>query len=585
MQHNKKISRITSVIYLLKRLKHHYWKMAINIIAGVLRYTSMAVAYTLAAMLAVYTWQGEFDAHTNLIPWLIVSVIGCGMMYYFDMWFSHDVAYRIIVEFRLSLYHSFEKICPEVLLKNRSGQLAVTLMNDVEMTEYFFGHTIGAAISSGIVTIGLLIFFAWIHPAISLWMLFGIALMIGVPVIFYKEADKQGEENRYVLGEANSVTLEGVNGMKELLTLNAKEQYEEKHKRFMKKLTDNQVAYFSRQAMEGTLLQVAVGVTALGSVAIALYLTSKGIITPMWFVVTAVVSWMAYTPLVDVCSLARSFGLVFAACERIFNVLESKPLVEDHGKDIDISKLKPEIEFKDVCFSYGDEFEDALKNINFSVKPGETIALVGASGAGKTTCMNLLLRLWDVKSGKITIGGKDIREMSLDNIHTLTSAVLQDVYLFNTSLRENIRLGNVEATDKEVEEAARLALADEFIKNMTEGYDTVTGERGVTLSGGQRQRISIARALLKKSPVLVFDEAVSSLDTMSEQEIQKTLKIVSKGKTVLMVAHRLSTIQMADRIIVLKNGKVAEIGTQEELLHKDSYYKELLSSQLCQLPM
>ncbi|KIR02046.1 HlyB/MsbA family ABC transporter [Lachnospiraceae bacterium TWA4] len=579
MQH-KKVRRMTSVIYLLKKIKHHYWKIGANIIGGILRFGSMTTAYILAAMLAVYAWEGTFNEHTNLIPYLSVAIILSGVMYYVDMWFSHDVAYRIIVEFRLALYHSFETICPEVLLKNRSGQLAVTLMNDVEMTEYFFGHTFGAAISSTIVSICTLIFFATIHPAISLWMLFGLVLLVFVPVIFYKEADRQGEENRYVLGEANSVTLEGVNGMKEVLTLNAKESYKKKNEKFMKKLTDNQVAYFSRQALEGTMIQGCVGILALGATAIALYLSSKGLITSMELVITAVVSWMAYTCFVDVCSLARSFGLVFAACERIFNVLNSDPLVEDCGKDIDINKLKPEIEFKDVCFSYGEEFEDALTDINFKIKAGETVALVGASGAGKTTCMNLLLRLWDVKSGKITIGGKDIREMSLDNIHTLTSAVLQDVYLFNTSIRENIRLGNEEASDKDVEEAARLALADGFIKTMTEGYDTITGERGVTLSGGQRQRVSIARALLKKSPVLVFDEAVSSLDTMSEKEIQKTLKVVSKGKTVLMVAHRLSTIQMADRIIVLKNGRVEEIGTQDELLSRDSYYKELLASQL-----
>jgi ABC-type multidrug transport system fused ATPase/permease subunit len=204
---------------------------------------------------------------------------------------------------------------------------------------------------------------------------------------------------------------------------------------------------------------------------------------------------------------------------------------------------------------------------------------VGPSGAGKSTCVNLLLRYWDTGSGSINIGDYNVRDIPLDNLHNATCAVLQDVYLFNISVRENIRLGRIDANDDEVEEAAKAAYAHEFIQGLPDGYDTVTGERGFRLSGGQRQRVAIARAILKKTPILVLDEAVSSLDTESEEYIRLALQKNLAGRTTLMIAHRLSTIMSADRLVVINDGRVVQTGSHAELIAKEGFYKDMVRGQ------
>ncbi|MGI5984551.1 MAG: ATP-binding cassette domain-containing protein [Clostridiales bacterium] len=257
-----------------------------------------------------------------------------------------------------------------------------------------------------------------------------------------------------------------------------------------------------------------------------------------------------------------------------------KPIVKDEGNTITTEKLSPEIEFSHVNFKYDEVGADILKDVSFKVNAGEVVALVGESSAGKTICISLLNRLWDVDEGSIRIGGIDVKDMKLHNLHDLTSVVLQEVYLFNATIMDNIRLSKPDAMLMEVVEVAKMARIHDFIESLPQGYDTVTGERGVQMSGGQRQRIAIARALLKDSPILILDEAVSNLDTKTDMEIQDTIRHLAHKKTILMVAHRLSTIMEADRLIVIRNGKVVQTGSHTQLLTKDGYYMELIAAQL-----
>ena len=277
--------------------------------------------------------------------------------------------------------------------------------------------------------------------------------------------------------------------------------------------------------------------------------------------------------------------MVFAAADRVFAVLNAPAPVRDTAETAPPGPVEPRIEFKDVSFRYGPDLPPALDAASFSVEPGESVALVGRSGAGKSTCIHLLMRFWDVTDGGITIGGHDVRAFPQSALRDLIAWAPQDIYLFNMTIRENIRLARPDAPDAEVEEAARVALAHDFIMRMPQGYETNAGERGVQMSGGQRQRIAIARAALKDAPILVMDEAVSNLDVENERLLREAMARVRVGRTSLTIAHRLSTIRSADRIIVLEDGRVAETGPHDSLLDAGGVYADLVAFQRRAIPL
>ncbi|MCR4435079.1 MAG: ABC transporter ATP-binding protein [Clostridiales bacterium] len=572
--------RMSRFIKLFKYLKPYRRGMALAVGSGVLNHLlaislSVVCAYMvgLVAKGAFHTVGATFFAVLGAI-----AVLRAGM-YYAEMWFAHEVAYRILADFRILLYRAVERVAPAILLNMRSGQLASTLMSDVEVLEWFFAHTFGTMLVAFIVPAIVLAFLGILNWALAALLLLFILLVALVPFWMRKKADIQGRDVREKLADANAGTVEGIQGLREILAMNYRGGYLKKMGQAMGLLGESQVAYGRRLGLEGALLNAFTGFAMVAVMAASAFLTLKGELGFEWFTVSVILAVYTFAPVLEICSIARNFGLIAAASDRVFQVLEGKALVEDNGKSVPAKALEPAVEFCSVSFSYREDLANAVDKVSFAVKPGETVALVGHSGAGKTTCINLLLRFWDVKEGQVKIGSRDIRDMSLDSLRDMTSAVLQDVYLFNTSVRENIRLGSPEASDEEVEKAAKAALAHEFIAGLPEGYDTMTGERGVQLSGGQRQRIAIARALLKNSPVLILDEAVSNLDSENENDIQKALQRLRKGRTTLVIAHRLSTILSADRLVVLSNGRVVQTGRHDELMAEDGAYKELISSQ------
>lgn len=569
-----------NVRYLLSQLKPYKLKIVLAVVSGILKELSVIAAVGICAYMAAVAGIGNMPLKKSYLEILFLVVLSRAVFSYTESFLSHDVAYHILVDFRVKLYNSFIHLCPDILFRQRSGQISTTLMNDVEVLEWFYAHTAGYVVVDSVVVLILVVFLWSRHWSLGVLLLLGVGVLLVIPFLMKNKADIQGKESRFRLGEANSVTLEGVNGMNELLMLNAVDRYQKKNRKFMDALVDIQVKYAQRMGTEGGLLQMTSGITAVIINICAVWLVLHNQLSLNWFAVVGTTVWLTFAPVLELCNMARNFGIIFAASGRISNVLTGEPLVKDKGQDIAVTEVNPEIKFEHVYYRYVNTAEDVLKDISFAAPKGKVTALVGESGAGKTTCSNLLIRMWDVKSGQISIGGKDIRQMSLDSLHHLISVVPQEVYLFNVSIGDNIRLGRPEATDEEVRQAAEMARVDEFIESLPEGYNTVTGERGVQISGGQRQRIAIARALLMDAPILVMDEAVSSLDTKTDLEIQKTLRSIAKKKTIILVAHRLSTIREADKLVVFKNGEIVETGTHEQLYKNDGYYKELIKSQV-----
>jgi subfamily B ATP-binding cassette protein MsbA len=289
---------------------------------------------------------------------------------------------------------------------------------------------------------------------------------------------------------------------------------------------------------------------------------------------------LAYNILTPAKGISRSLYNIKkgdAAAQRVLEILEAKDDMADDPDAVVIDKLKDKIVFKNISFSY--ESKIILKDFSLNLKKGQTIALVGASGSGKTTVANLLNRFYDINNGALTIDGIPINKIKKSSLYGLTGIVTQDSILFNDTVRNNISLGNPNASEKEIEEAAKIANAEEFILNLENGYETVIGESGNKLSGGQKQRLSIARAILKNPDVLILDEATSALDTASEKLVQNALEYLMKNRTSLVIAHRLSTIQKADLIVVMNNGEIVETGNHKSLMGVDSTYKKLVDLQ------
>lgn len=301
--------------------------------------------------------------------------------------------------------------------------------------------------------------------------------------------------------------------------------------------------------------------------------------------VTDLVTFLLYInnftePVTKLVNFTEQFQNGYSGYDRFLEMMAIAPDIEDAPDAVSIEKAKGEIEFKEVSFRYEDNNEEVLSHVNLEVKPGDYVALVGTSGAGKTTLCSLIPRFYDVSSGEILLDGTDIRKIRLDDLRRQIGIVQQDVYLFAGTIMENIRYGKPDATDEEVIRAAKAANAHDFIMEMPEDYDTDIGQRGVKLSGGQKQRLSIARAFLKNPPILIFDEATSALDNESEKVVQESLEKLAKDRTTFVIAHRLSTIRNARRILVLTAEGIAEEGTHEELMEKDGVYAGLIKAGL-----
>lgn len=563
---------------LSKTIRPYSGEMTLAMFFALLKQGSVVGAAAVTSYVTGKALSGDKLENIGLyVGLLILCIIMRASGYFGEMYFAHDVAFRVIRNFRLDIYKKLSELAPAYTHRRQTGQIGQAFVADVEILEIFLAHTFSSFIIAAVVTVAIVIALLFVSPILSVLVLFTAVILVSVPYRMNRRAEAKGKEVRNALADANVMMIESVQGLKELTMLGAGERRVKEVDSLMKRLYGHQYAYGKLKGREAMIIQIICGGFTAAVMIVAALLVGNGVMDKPLYPVAVMLSTVILGPVLELTSVAQEMGIVFSASNRIQELLREEPVVTDEGNRTS-EKGPVSVAFNHVSFGYHDE--DVLHDVSFDVKPGETVVLVGHSGAGKSTCSNLLLRYWDPNEGSVTLNGTPLSEFEISALREMVSAASQETFLFHSSVAENIRMGAPEATDEQVREAAVKANADGFIKKLPKGYDTEVGERGYRLSGGERQRVAIARTLLRNSPVVILDESVSNLDTENELYFQHVLKEQLKDKTVIMIAHRLSTILAADRIVVLENGRVVGNGTHVELLDTCPEYKKLISNQL-----
>jgi ATP-binding cassette subfamily C protein CydCD len=521
---------------------------------------------------------------TLLLVLLAVVVPVSALFFWAEGWQSHDMAYRLLAEMRVDLYNKLEPLAPAYMVRRRSGDLVSVVGGDVETIEFFFAHTITpmfvAIMVPGAVLVTLAVL-SWPLAAVLAPFLIAVAVS---PFYAQRRTENLGEEVRDRLGDLHAFMVDGIQGMREIAAFGQGRRHADRMTEKGWAFARYQLRFLKAQTFQVGFIETMTGVGGLAVLAMGVWLVMEGHIDRRMLPLATLLAMSSFTPVGELARTMKQLMETLAASRRILAVHDERVMVHDGrgvpAHDGDDGSAAPSLAFDGVAFAYGTGERRALDGVSFDVEPGQTVALVGRSGAGKTTSANLVMRFWDPTDGWLSLAANDLRDFELDALRGRIALVSQDTYLFNTTVRENLRLGRPDATDAEIEEAARQANAHDFIMSFPDGYDTNVGERGMQLSGGERQRVSIARALLKNAPVLILDEATSHLDAVSEAQVRQALGRLMEGRTTLVIAHRLSTIKDADRIVVLDSGRVVEQGTHAELLERGDLYAQLVATQL-----
>jgi ATP-binding cassette subfamily C protein CydCD len=515
-----------------------------------------------------------------LVVLLLAAAPVAGLLHWLESFLAHDMAYRLLAVMRVDLYRKLDALAPAYLLKRRSGDLVALATQDVETIEYFYAHTVAPAFIAVLIPSAVLVTLAVVAWPLALALLPFLAYAAGSPILGRQRIDRLASTARGALGELSAHATETIQGLTELIAFEATTRRRDEFMTYARRYQAMRNALLHDLTRKTAGLEVATGLGGLAVAAVGAPLVMHGWIAPTLLPLLVLVSVAAFLPVSEIAQVGRQLADTIASTRRL-HVVHSEPVVITDGPRIPTApRGGSTVRFEHVRFTYPGRPRPALADVSFDVPAGATVALVGPSGAGKTTIANLLLRFWDPELGAIELDGIDLRDLTLDGLRGRIALVAQDTYLFNNTLEANVRLAKPDATREEIETALRQAALAEFVADLPEGLRTRVGERGVQLSGGQRQRIAIARAFLKDAPILVLDEATSHLDTISEQLVRSALDTLMVNRTTIVVAHRLSTIQAADVILVLDAGRVIEAGTHDGLFARRGFYARLVERQM-----
>ncbi len=528
----------------------------------------------------LYKW---LNLNSSNILWkvglaLVALTLLKGVSIYFSNYLMHLVGQSVIMKLRNALYRHIMEQSPGFFASNPTGRLISRVTGDVEKLQEAVSSTLAEFVRESVLLFFLLGYVFYIH-----WKLALLALLILPPALYssvnlgrrIRRASSRSQERAADIAHALQETISGHRIVKAF----GREPREiERFERATRQLLSANLKSARILALSSPLMELMGVICFVPLLAYAHHtIRQQEALTIGAFSAFLFGLFRMYDPIRKLSRIHVQFQQAFAASSRVFELLDARVEISDRPGARTLGRVRGDIEFRDVCFDYKEASGRvrALRNINLKARAGQVIALVGSSGSGKTTLVNLIPRFYEITSGAILIDGIDIRDVTLSSLRRQIGFVTQETFLFNDSVRNNIAYSCPAASEDEIVQAAKAALAHDFITKLPQGYDTVIGERGQRLSGGERQRISIARALLKNAPILILDEATSALDAESERLVQQALSNLMKGRTTFVIAHRLSTVRMADLIVVLENGEIKEIGGHSELLGGNGIYSRL----------
>ncbi len=565
--------------------------MAVSLVARVVKITSQAALLGIAAAsVGIYVEAAEpgivaWDVIRTQVKWIAAVGTLVGLASYLENYTGHYVAFRILSELRDRFYYAMLPLAPARTAKLQSGDAVSRVMTDCERIEPFYAHTIAPAVAAVAVPT-LLLSWCWTVEPSLVWVLlpFYAACVFLLPWLVAKLGG-DGVHYRAQLGELNAFVADSIQGVRDTVAFGYEQQRARELWERGAAMQAGQNRLYGADAIQRALSEVfvTVGILAATWWGVELALAGRiGALTelPAVIAVSIVGFYVSQGP----ANYYTDFRVAMIAARRLFGMMDQAPAVLDSGTTATMA-VEPSLHFSHVSFEY--DADDAawsrqrkvLDDFSLDIAPGRRVALVGPSGTGKSTLINLLLRQWDPQRGEIRIGQRPIAQFTLAQLQQQFAVVSQRSFIFNETIAENIRMGRYEATQAEIEEAARQAGLHDWVSSLPQGYESPAGERGSKLSGGQRQRVAIARAVLKNAPIVLLDEATSSLDVETERSVLEALHRLCRGRTTLTIAHRLSTIVESDEILVMIDGRIAERGTHEALMRQGGWYARMFEIQ------
>ncbi len=521
--------------------------------------------------------QMDMEKIIDIMIKLVILVVVSGIMSYAQGFLLSGVSQKISYRFRKDLNEKIDKLPLAFYDKTTNGEVMSLITNDIDTISTSLNQSLSQMLTSITTVIGVLIMMLKISPLLTLISLVSVPLLLIAAMLIIKRSQKYFKRQQEYLGHVNGQIEEMFAGHNVVKLFNGEEKSVNEFNKYNNELCSSAL---SSQFFSGLMQPTAKAIGNLGFTCVCM-LGGFLVVSGSGLGVGNIQSFIQYVrqfnqPITQLASVANTFQSTIAAAERVFGFLEQEE--EKETGDFSVEKVKGDVDFVNVKFGYSAD-KIVIKDFSSSVKSGQRVAIVGPTGSGKTTLVKLLMRYYDLNNGKILLDGRDIKEFSRNSLRSHIGMVLQDTWLYNGTIMENIRYGRLDASDEEVIKAAKLACADHFIKTLDGGYDFVINADAGNISQGQKQLLTIARAILADSEIMILDEATSLVDTRTEMLIQQAMRALMEGRTSFVIAHRLSTIKDADNILVLKDGDIIEQGTHEELLQKQGFYAELYNAQ------